>query len=187
MRGRRFVRAAVLLGALALCIAPPAGAQTFNEYLIDNYAGPPEGVVLAAGAEINTPNGLVIATDGTLYVTDAGNDRVLKVTPAGVVSRVAGTGAEGRGADGVPATSSQIKLPHRPGPGSCREPPVHCRWEQQSCPQGRSPHRDYHHRSGDGDERLQRRRRGGHGGPIQIPPRPSLESARDDPVCGRLH
>ncbi len=119
MRGRRFVQAAVLalVGALCLCIAPPVGAQTFNEYLIDNYAGPPEGVTLAQGAQVDSPWGMVVATDGTLYVADYDNHRVLKVTPDGVVSRVAGRQPSGTtpsgsfSGDGGPATSAGLYRP----------------------------------------------------------------------------
>ncbi len=119
MRGRRFVQAAVLalVGALCLCIAPPTGAQTFNEYLIDHYAGPPPGVVLAQGAQVNTPDGLVVTTDGTLYVADRANNRVLKVTPDGIVSRVAGvqpigsTPSGGFSGDGGAATDARLNSP----------------------------------------------------------------------------
>lgn len=48
--------------------------------------------------------------DGTLYVSDAENDRVLKISPAGEVSQVAGTGGRGRGGNG-PALSIALDRP----------------------------------------------------------------------------
>ena len=112
------MRAAVLalLGALCLRLAPPVGAQTFTDYLIDHYAGPPPGVTLAGGAEISGPYDLVLATDGTWYVTEILNHRVLKVTPDGVVSRVAGRDPRDYSSgsfsgDGGPATSAALDVP----------------------------------------------------------------------------
>ena len=48
----------------------------------------------ASAAELNFPEGMAVDSSGNLYIADAGNSRVRKVTPAGVISTVAliGTG-----------------------------------------------------------------------------------------------
>lgn len=64
-----------------------------------------------AGAQFNYPRGLAInKTTGNLYVADSGNHRIRMVTPAGVVSTVAGTGVNGFN-DGA-AGSAQFSFPN---------------------------------------------------------------------------
>ncbi|MFI5135392.1 MAG: SMP-30/gluconolactonase/LRE family protein [Chitinophagales bacterium] len=51
-------------------------------------------------ARFNVPCGMSIDADGNLYVADAYNHRIRKVTPEGVVSTIAGTGDIGSSAGG---------------------------------------------------------------------------------------
>lgn len=46
-------------------------------------------------AQLSSPSGLAMHSDGTIYVTDKNNHAVRKITPAGVVTTLAGTGTEG--------------------------------------------------------------------------------------------
>jgi sugar lactone lactonase YvrE len=46
-------------------------------------------------ASFNTPAGITIDASGNLYVADEFNQKIRKITPAGVVTTVAGTGATG--------------------------------------------------------------------------------------------
>ncbi|WP_028080942.1 hypothetical protein [Solimonas soli] len=58
-----------------------------------------------AAARFNRPYGMALADDGALLVADRDNNRIRKVTLAGVVTTFAGTGAEGH-ADGALASAT---------------------------------------------------------------------------------
>ena len=65
----------------------------------------------ALNATFNSPDGLAIGSDGSLYVADLGNNKIRKIDPLGVVTTVAGTGATGNSEDNGPATSATFKGP----------------------------------------------------------------------------
>jgi sugar lactone lactonase YvrE len=64
----------------------------------------------ATSAQLNNPNGVAMDAAGNLYIADAGNNRVRKVSN-GVIATVAGNGAPGFGGDNGPATSAQLSDP----------------------------------------------------------------------------
>lgn len=51
-------------------------------------------------AEFNAPSGLTIDGEGNLYLTDTDNHLIRKITPAGVVTTLAGSGQIGAGGEG---------------------------------------------------------------------------------------
>ncbi len=65
----------------------------------------------ATSAQLNIPKGVAVDTAGNLFIADAGNSRLRKVTPGGIISTVAGNGTDGYSGDGGPATSAQLFLP----------------------------------------------------------------------------
>jgi sugar lactone lactonase YvrE len=79
--------------------------------IASTLAGGAEGYADGAGAlaRFHTPSGMARDKDGNLYVADTGNHAIRKVTPAGVVTTVAGTGKPGY-ADG-PGAQAQFDGP----------------------------------------------------------------------------
>jgi hypothetical protein len=62
----------------------------------------------AVNAMLNYPTGIAIDPAGNLYIADADNKRVRKVTPSGLISTVAGNGQYGAGGDGGPALNASL-------------------------------------------------------------------------------
>ena len=65
----------------------------------------------ATDAQLNAPAGVAVTADGGFLITDAGNNVVRKVSAAGVITRVAGTGTAGNSGDDGPATDAQLNEP----------------------------------------------------------------------------
>ncbi len=77
----------------------PAGVVT----TFAGQAGKPGGADgTGTAAQFNNPTALAIDTVGNLYVTDAANYTVRKITPKGLVSTLAGTVGKSGSADGPP-------------------------------------------------------------------------------------
>ena len=62
----------------------------------------------AISAQLFHPQGVAIDGNGNLYIVDTGNYRIRKVTPAGIISTIAGNGTNGSSGDGAAATSAQL-------------------------------------------------------------------------------
>jgi trimeric autotransporter adhesin len=65
----------------------------------------------APAAQFHSPLGVAVDSAGNLYVADRDNHRICKVTPAGIISTVAGNGALGYSGDGGPATAARLNEP----------------------------------------------------------------------------
>jgi trimeric autotransporter adhesin len=65
----------------------------------------------ATSASLNQPEGLALDAAGNLYIADSLDNAVRKVTPAGVITTIAGTGLTGFAGDGGPATRAQLNRP----------------------------------------------------------------------------
>jgi uncharacterized protein (TIGR03437 family) len=66
---------------------------------------------LAVNAQLNTPTGVGLDAAGNLYIADAGNNVIRKVSPAGMISTIAGNGTAGYSGDGGPARQAQLINP----------------------------------------------------------------------------
>jgi sugar lactone lactonase YvrE len=67
--------------------------------------------IAATSARLNYPKGVEVGPDGSLYIGDANNNRVRRVSLAGTITTVAGTGSGGFSGDGGPATSARLNKP----------------------------------------------------------------------------
>jgi uncharacterized protein (TIGR03437 family) len=65
----------------------------------------------ATNAQLSNPNNVALDALGNLYIADFFNSRIRKVSSAGVITTVAGTGTNGYSGDGGPATSAQLTYP----------------------------------------------------------------------------
>jgi DNA-binding beta-propeller fold protein YncE len=64
----------------------------------------------ATNALLNNPTSLALDAAGNLYITDQANGRVRVVTPAGIITTIAGTNTAFLG-DGGPATQALLSAP----------------------------------------------------------------------------
>ena len=99
---------------LAWAAAALADGSPATLYRIETVAGSPNpgdgGPALAA--QIGTIQGIAIDRLGNIYLSDTDNHRVRKVSAAGIITTVAGTGSEGFSGDGGPAAGAQLNLPY---------------------------------------------------------------------------
>jgi sugar lactone lactonase YvrE len=101
-----------LTATAPLAAAPPAVTQ----YSATRLAGAPrrrDGEPQTA--LFDHPEGVALDAAGNLYVADTRNHQIRKISPDGMVSTVAGTGAPGYSGDGGPATAAELNGPRSPG------------------------------------------------------------------------
>ena len=66
---------------------------------------------LATHARLSFPIGIVVAPDGTVVISDHGNQRLREITPDHVIHALAGTGRWGFAGDGMPALQAEFDGP----------------------------------------------------------------------------
>lgn len=67
----------------------------------------------ATAASLNRPVGLAVDRAGNLYIAERNGHRVRKVTPAGIITTIAGTGVAGFNGDHADATKAMLNTPRR--------------------------------------------------------------------------
>lgn len=63
-------------------------------------------------AELNRPWGMAVASNGTIYVADTGNNRVRAIAPSGTITTVAGNGQFGSTGAGGSAVDAEVPEPY---------------------------------------------------------------------------
>jgi uncharacterized protein (TIGR03437 family) len=94
-------------GTLVLRLSPQ-GAVTLAAGGGDTAHGDQADARLAL---LNHPAGAAVDAAGNLYIADRDNNRIRRVSPAGIITSVAGTGTSGNTGDGLAATLATLNAP----------------------------------------------------------------------------
>jgi hypothetical protein len=65
----------------------------------------------AVYAQLGGVGDIAVDWKGNLYLADANNNRIRKVSSTGIITTYAGTGAAGYNGDGIPATTARLNMP----------------------------------------------------------------------------
>lgn len=84
--------------------------------VITTYAGNGTGLYAGDGGPATAAQmvayAVAVDTFGNVFVDDYGNNRIRKITPAGIITTVAGNGFAGSTGDGGPATDAKLASPN---------------------------------------------------------------------------
>jgi len=95
--------------------APPTatpGVNTITTFAGTGTAGDGGQGVPADQAQLDAPTGLAFDQGGNLFIADSNAGEIRKVTPGGIITRVAGDGFNGYSGDGGPATAAELNQPY---------------------------------------------------------------------------
>jgi PKD repeat protein len=111
----RLLLLACAMAAAAALLVSGAGAVTGSDQITTIAGTGTAGFVgdggQATSAQLNAPIGVAVDQSGNAYVADVMNRRIRRVTPAGTITTIAGTGTAGFSGDGGQATSAQLNGP----------------------------------------------------------------------------
>src|SRR5579862_3489014 len=100
----------VTLQILVACAS--AAGQVITTVAGTSWSFPPTPIA-ALEAPLGNSSGsdVILDAGGNLYITDLVNNLVMKVSPGGVLTVVAGNGVEGFSGDGGPAVNAALDFP----------------------------------------------------------------------------
>ena len=90
---------------------PPLKGQNITTFAGDGTAGYSGDGGSVTAARIGDPYAITVNRNGNIFFTDVLNNRVRKVTAAGIISTVAGAAAAGYNGDAIAATTAQLNDP----------------------------------------------------------------------------
>ncbi len=106
------VKAWFILALIVVALLPTQGfAQTITTVVGTGVAGYSGDGGAATAAQLNGTDGLAFDKSGNLLVGDYYNNTIRKISPAGIITTIAGTGASGNSGDGGLATAAKISQP----------------------------------------------------------------------------
>lgn len=103
------IRSLLLLCCLFLCQAHAQIITTFAGNGANGFSG---NGGQATSAALLKPYDVGIDSFGNVYIGDAGNNRIRRVSPSGIISTVAGLGVAGYNGDGISATLAKLNFPY---------------------------------------------------------------------------
>jgi sugar lactone lactonase YvrE len=65
----------------------------------------------ATSAQLNGPAAIAVDFSGNVFIADTGNNRIRKISPAGIITTIAGGPTAGFAGDGLPSSNSLLNLP----------------------------------------------------------------------------
>ena len=101
------------LAAMSVVIATglaASGTDTITTLAGTGIAGFSGDTGQATAAQLNIPAGVAADAAGNVYIADTSNHRVRKVSPAGVITTLAGTGVPGFSGDTGQASAGPAQL-----------------------------------------------------------------------------
>jgi hypothetical protein len=87
----------------AMAVTVVAGTANGSGFNGDN--------IPAVTATLSNPYGIAVGNDGTIYFSDTNANRIRKISPDGIISTLAGTGAQTYGGDGGLAINARVSVP----------------------------------------------------------------------------
>ena len=95
---------------LGMCAAPLPG-QVITTVAGGGWRAFPTSDIPAISAPLGTPLGLLLDSQGNVYVADGSSNVVVRVSPSGTLTVVAGNGIPALSGDTGPATSASLNRP----------------------------------------------------------------------------
>ena len=89
----------------------PSHAQNIITVCGNGLAGYYGDGIAATLSQMYQPSGIAVDASGSILFCDAGNNCVRKITPTGIITKIAGTGVSGYTGDGSAATSATFNRP----------------------------------------------------------------------------